>query len=163
MSDTRTRAIEIYQQHIALAATDGRLFRKIVMEQIMSECNVSRPSAATHYNNAKKSNPVEGLGRPTVTKGARKIVVGKGKVQDIIPDEECYTVLELEGEDQSVSRTQSFDLQGDASESFDKKIVAWPRTTWVLVKGLGPNPGETFALDEGEQEVKRYSPVKETA
>lgn len=163
MSDTKTRAAEIYQEHIALATSDPRLFRKTVMDQIMSELGVSLASSATHYNNSKKLNPVEGLGRPTVSKGARKVTVGGkgGKMQDIIPDSECYTILEIK--EDCVGRTQSFDLQGNASEAFDGKVAAWPNSEWVLIRGLGPNAGDTFKLESDEEEVKRYSPVEVTA
>jgi hypothetical protein len=163
MSNTKTRAIEIYQQHIALASTDGRLFRKTVMDQIMAELGVSLASAATSYNNCKKAVPVEGLGRPTVTKGARKVTIGGkgGKTQDIIPDNECFTVIELVAD--CIGRTQAFSTQGDASEAFDSKTKAWPRNTWVLIQGLGPNAGDTYKLESDEKEVKRYSPEVVTA
>ena len=162
MSNTKARALEIYQEHIELAATDGRLFRKTVMEQIMLECGVSVPSAATHYNEAKKALPIDGLGRLTVVKGARKVSAGKNKIPALVPDEECFAVLELVGENQTVGRTQSFILQGDASEEFDSKVQCWPHSTWVMVQGLGPNHGDTFVLEPEEKEIKRYSPEKVT-
>lgn len=159
MSDTKTRAAEIYQQHIGLATTDPRNFRKTVMDQIMSELNVSLASAATHYNNAKKASPVEGLGRATVTKGARKITTSKGKSQEVIPDEECYTVLEIiEGK---VGRTFSYEFQGEASEVFEKKVYGWPNSAWVMIKGLGQNPGDPYYLNADEKEIRFHSPVIE--
>lgn len=154
----KQRAIEIFNQHIELAKAGDRGFRKTVMDQLMSETGCSLASAATHYNNAKKqAAPVEGLGRPAVTKGARLITKGKASVE-IQDDADCYTVLELV--DDNVARSRSHLLQGDASESFDSKIVAWPNTVWVMVQGLGPNPGETFKLAEGEKEIKRFTPEK---
>ncbi len=165
MSDTKTKANEIYQKHIALASTDGRLFRKTVMDEIMAALEVSLASAATYYNNCKKAAPVEGLGRTPTTKGARKVTIGKNKTLDIIPDNECYTVIELidRNSEYIVGRTKAELTQGDASESFDGKIVAWPRSIWVMIKGLGPNAGDPFKLneDEHEKEIKRYVPGKE--
>ena len=52
----KDRAVEIYNHHLALASTDGRGFRKTVMDQLMAETGCSLAAAATHYNNAKNSN-----------------------------------------------------------------------------------------------------------
>lgn len=155
MSSIKDRALEIYNQHLHLAATDGRLFRKTVMDQLMLEFNASLASVATHYNNCKKqAAPVEGLGRAPAPKGLRK-PGGKGKKQeDLQDDNECFTVIEIR--DGSVGRCQSFLLQGDASEKFDQKVEAWPKSTWVLIQGLGPNSGDTYKLETGEREIKRY-------
>jgi hypothetical protein len=160
--NAKTRAIEIYNDHLALASTDGRNFRKTVMEQLIAETGCSLAAAATHYNNAKKAVPVTGLGRATAAKGVRKSS-GKGKDANITPDNECFTVIELVPTETSfsVGRCQSFLQQGDASEKFDEKVDAWPKTSWVMIQGLGPNHGETFKLDAGEKEIKRFSPKKE--
>lgn len=158
---TRNRSQEIYNEHIALASTHGRLFRKTVINQMMDELGVSLASASTHYNNCKKANPVEGLGRATASKGVRK-TSAKGVTEvELQPDSECFTVIELVSVDgnTNVCRSQSHLTQGDASESFDEKIEAWPNSKWVMIKGLGPNPGDTFKLDMDEKEVKRYEPV----
>jgi len=158
--NVKDRALEIYNQHIALAATDGRLFRKTVMDQLQAETGCSLPAAATHYNTSKKSVPVEGLGRALETKSARK-AQNKNKSQvQLQDDNECFTVIELRGG--VVGRCQSFLLQGDASECFDSKIEAWPRSSWVMIKGLGPNSGDTFKLGIGEEEVKRFNLVEAT-
>jgi hypothetical protein len=162
--NAKQRAVEIYGHHIALATTDGRLFRKTVMDQLMSETGCSLAAAATHYNNAKKgAAPIEGLGRAPVPKGMRKMGNAKSKnAEDLIPDEDCFTVIELlqnEG-GETVGRCQSFILQGDASEKFDAKSEFWPNSVWVLIQGLGPNTGDTFKLDAGEKEIKRYAPAK---
>lgn len=160
----KDRAVELYNQYIALATTDGRSFRKTVMDTLMAETGCSLAAAATHYNNAKKGHaPIEGLGRAPVPKGVRKpgiTVKGKGIV--IQDDDECFTVIELlkKGNDYEVGRCQSFLMQGDASEKFDDKIVAWPHTAWVMIQGLGPISGESFHLDQGEKEIKRYEPKK---
>jgi len=161
--NAKERAIEIYKQHIELASTDGRLFRKTVMDQLMAETGCSLAAAATHYNNAKKQTPVEGLGRAPVAKGVRKMGGAKAKKdEDLVPDDECFSVLELvrAGSDMVVGRCQSFILQGDASEKFDDKVEAWPNSSWVMIQGLGPNSGDTFKLDAGEKEIKRYEPAK---
>ena len=155
--NAKTRAIEIYNDHLALASTDGRGFRKTVMDQLMAETGCSLAAAATHYNNAKKqAAPVEGLGRAPAPKGLRK-PGGKGKKQeDLQDDNECFTVIEIR--DGSVGRCQSFLMQGDASEKFDQKSEAWPQSTWVMIQGLGPNSGDTYKLDASEKEIKRYEP-----
>lgn len=156
--NAKERALEIYNHHLALASTDGRSFRKTVMDQLMAETGCSLAAAATHYNTAKHAVPVEGLGRSPTPKGVRKASGGKGKDKNIIPDNECFTVLEIVGG--SIGRCQSFLLQGDASEKFDEKIEAWPKSSWVMVQGLGPNSGETYRLDVSEKEIKRYDPEK---
>lgn len=158
--NAKQRALEIYNQHIALAATDGRLFRKTVMDQLMAETGCSLAAAATHYNNAKKTAPVEGLGRAPVTKGARKISVGKGKTAELVPDNECFAVIELvtNNDETVVGRTQSFIYQGEAGEVFEDKVEAWPKSTWVMIQGLGPNSGEVYKLEPGEKEIRSYHP-----
>jgi len=163
--NAKDRALEIYNHHLALASADGRGFRKTVMDQLMAETGCTLAAAATHYNNAKKAVPVEGLGRAPVAKGVRK-PTSKGKDKAVIPDNECFSVLELvagDGANFHVGRCQSFVLQGDASEKFDEKVVAWPNASWVMIQGLGPNSGESFKLDAGEKEVKRYHPTKVAA
>jgi hypothetical protein len=157
--NTKVRATEIYKEHIALATTDGALFRKTVMMQMVSEFGCSIASAATHYNNCKKAAPVEGLGRQALNKNVRRMGTGKSTVilQD---DNECFTVLELMPKEGTpvIGRCQSFLLQGDASEAFDLKQETWPRSTWVMIQGLGPVHGDMYRLEEGEVEIKRYSP-----
>lgn len=161
----KDRAIEIYKQHIALATTDGRLFRRTVVFQLMEELGCSISTAAAHYNTAKKLNPVPGLGRDPVSKGVRKMGGAKAKKgEDLVPDNECFSVLEIinTGTNTVVGRCQSFILQGDASEKFDDKVKAWPTSTWVLIQGLGPNSGETYRLEPDEKEIKRYEPEMAT-
>lgn len=164
--NAKQRAVEIYGQHIEIAKTDGRLFRKTVMDQLMAETNCSLAAAATHYNNAKKgATPIEGLGRAPLPPGMRKMGNAKTKTgEELIPDEECFTVIELlqESGSEVVGRCQSFILQGDASEKFDQKSEFWPNGVWVMIKGLGPNTGDTYKLDAGEKEIKRYAPIKES-
>lgn len=163
--DIKSRAIKIYNSHIELATSNGRLFRKTVMQQLMAETGCSEPAAATHYNTAKKSSPVEGLGRAAVAKGVRKITMGKGKPTVVIPDAECYSVLELVPHNEGfvVGRCRSFDLQGDASESFDERCEGWSDARWVMIQGLGPNSGDTFRLEPEEKVIKRYDSVDTVA
>ena len=152
----KQRAIEIYAQHIAMASTDGRLFRKTVREQMMAETGCSSSAASTHYNNSKKSSAhIEGLGRAPVPKGVRK-PGSKGKTTEPLqPDDECFSVIEIV--DGNVARCQTFLMQGDASEAFDSRTEYSPRTDWVMIQGFGPNSGDTFKLEAGEKEIKRYS------
>ena len=160
--NVKQRAAEIYQEHIALASTDGRLFRKTVLSQLMAETGCSIAAAATHYNFAKKASPVEGLGRVPTPAGVRKVSGGRARRQpELTPDDQCFAVMELVGESGSeeVGRYQSFLLQGDASEKFDEKVAAWPGATWVMIQGLGPNNGESFRLGGQERVIKRYDPV----
>lgn len=158
--NAKARAIEIYQQHIALATTDGRLFRKNVMDQLMAETGCSLAAAATHYNNAKKMAPVEGLGRATPPAGLRKPGASKDKDDSDAADELCYTVIELLPTNSYTvtGRMQSFALQGDASEFFDIKAAWKPKREWVMIEGIGPNPGDSYRLASGEKEIKRYTP-----
>ena len=161
--NAKDRALEIYNQHLALASTNGRLFRKTVMEQLQTETGCTQAAAATHYNHAKKGSPVNGLGRSPIPKGARR-ASNKSKDKGVVADNECFTVIELlptEKGTPHVGRCQSFLMQGDASEKFDEKIEAWPTKSWVLIQGLGPNSGETFRLEAGEKEIKRFAPKKE--
>lgn len=156
--NAKQRAVELFNQHIELARTDGRAFRKTVMDQLMAETGCSLAAAATHYNTAKKANPIDGLGRAPAPAGLRKPSANKGTNIDTIPDNDCFTVMELIGDNGDiVGRSQSFIIQGDASETFDSKKEAWPNTNWVMIRGLGPNPGETFQLADGEVEIKRYN------
>lgn len=161
--NAKERAIEIFNQHIALASTDPRLFRKTVREQLMKETGCSEAAASTHYNNCKKTHaPIEGLGRAPVGPGVRKMGGKVAKVKEVVPDDECFSVIELvPGETGiTVGRCQSFLLQGDASEKFDEKVAAWPTREWVMIQGLGPNHGDNFKLASGEKEIKRFAPAK---
>ncbi len=161
---TKDTAKAIYDQHILLATTDGRLFRKTVMDQMMSEMGITLASAATHYNFCKKqSAPIDGLGRAPVSKHVRRPGSGKAKPDELQDDSECYTVLELlKHEDgYTVGRCRSHLMQGDASEDFDDRIKYRPTFVWLMIKGLGPLHGEKFKLNAGEAEIKRYTPEVE--
>lgn len=163
--NAKQRAVELYNEHIALASTDGRLFRKTVMDTLMAETGCSLAAAATHYNNAKKgSAPIEGLGRAPAPAGLKKpgAMPNKPKEGEVCDDNDCFTVIELlpAGPDNySVGRCQSFLMQGDASEKFDEKIGFWPKCHWVMIQGIGPNHGDTFKLDTGEKEIKIFHPA----
>ena len=165
MSNNKVRANEIYEQHIHLAPTDGRLFRKTVMDQMMAELGISLASAATLYNNAKKEHaPIEGLGRAPAPAGLKKpgATPSKHKEGELQDDNDCFTVIELVPagpNSYTVGRCQSFLLQGDASEKFDDKVTAWPKCHWIMIKGIGPIHGDTFKLEAGEKEIKVYHPA----
>lgn len=155
--NAKERAQEIYNQHIALASTDGRLFRKTVMDQLQAELGITLASSATFYNNAKKANPIAGLGRPEAPKGLR--TPGKGKkVEELQDDNDCFAVIEILP-DNTVGRCQTFLLQGGASEVYDEKVMYASDKTWVMIQGLGPLHGEAYKLAAGEKELKRW-PVK---
>jgi hypothetical protein len=164
MATNKDTAHLIYAKHIDLAATDGRLFRKTVMDEIMATCNCTLAASATFYNNSKKvATPVEGLGRPAVAKGVRRPGANKGKADELQDDDECYTVLELlkHKDGMTVGRCRSHLLQGDASEDFDSHVQYKPSAVWILIKGLGPNHGDPFKLSANEEEIKRYTPANE--
>lgn len=157
----KARATEIYMEHIALASTNGRLFRKTVREQIIAEFGCSDASASTYYNNCKVAGPqIEGLGRETNPNMIRQVGKPQPKLQD---DNDCYTTMELikHTDCETVGRTCSHLLQGDASEQFDDITIYSPLHTWVMIKGLGPLSGATYKLGDGEVEIKRYTPASE--
>lgn len=164
--NAKERAFEIYNQHIVMAGTDGRLFRRTVMDQLKKDTGCSQAAAATHYNNAKKAGPtIAGLGRLPTAKGVRKMGGKKDLgTSTVVEDDECFTVIELVKNENSftVGRCQAFIMQGDASEKFDSKIEIWPNSSWVMIQGLGPNHGDAYRLASGEKEIKRFTP-KETA
>ena len=54
--NAKERAVEIYRQHLHLASTDGRQFRKTVMDQLIAETGCSLAAAATFYNIVKGSH-----------------------------------------------------------------------------------------------------------
>lgn len=154
-------AAEIYTAHLAMASQDGRGFRKKVMTEIQQRTGCSVAASATYYNNCKKAQPVEGLGRAAPAAGVRRMAGRTGPAVDVVPDEQCFSVIELLDQQgvATVGRCQSFLMQGDASEKFDDKVLAWPNSSWVLIQGLGPNHGDNFKLSQGEKEIRRYQPV----
>ena len=157
MSDIKDRAMAIYKEHIALASTDGKLFRKTVREQLIDEFKISHASASTYYNVCKKEHPpIEGLGRAPAPAGLR--TPGKNISQEVEQDDDdCFTVIEIvEG---NVSRCYPYAMQGDASESFDSKIITWSKSEWVMIQGLGPNCGEHYSLSRNEKEIKHHTPA----
>ena len=160
----QTRAMEIFNQHLAMASVDGRTFRRTVREQIMAELGSSGSAASTYYNNCKKEHEekvgeIPGLGRGHVAPGNRKVEPAhspKPMIDEEVPEELCFTVLEVDNLGE-VGRTQSFIFQEDAGECLKSRRVSWPKSTWVLVQGLGPNPGEIYKRINGT-ELGRYSP-----
>lgn len=158
--NARNIAIGLFNQHLALAATDGTLFRRTVMDALKATTGCSQAAAATHYNTAKKlAAPINGLGRVPVAKGVRKISnITTKVVEPDVPDNECFTVIELL-DNGTVGRCYPYILQGDASECFDIKFETWKQSTWIMIQGLGPNHGEVFKLAEDELEIKRHVSV----
>lgn len=163
MATNKDTAQIIYAKHIELATTDGRLFRKTVMDEIMATCGCTLAASATFYNHCKKASaPIEGLGRVVVSKNVRK--PGNKNKGEVLQDEnDCYTVLELlkHKDDVTVGRCCTHLLQGDASEDFDERIQYKPSKVWIMIKGFGPNHGDSFKLSDGEIEIKRYTPAVE--
>ena len=164
---TKEIATNIFMQHIALATTDGRRFRSMVLDQMMKDMNCSISSAATRYNNVFKSirisspHLVEGLGRNSRPQGA----VVHGQMCIVDPEEQdlnrVFSVIEIvdTGHRRTVGRTQCFIMQGDASELFDSRALNWPTSEWVLIAGMGPMHGESFKLRSYETEIRRSVPV----
>lgn len=162
----------IFRQHLHMAATDGRVFRRTVMDQIMAESGCTDSSAATQYNNVKKRlvNEIPAtLGRQTrpatVTPPLEPEI--SGVIRHVNPREsedagfgqDCWSVVELVGSPASptVGRTRSYQTQGDASEDFDSSRNRWASSTWVLIQGLGPLSGTPYRLEEGEREINRWN------
>lgn len=158
---TKETTIDIWNKHLTMATTDGHSFRRTVIDEIMSTLGCTRAAASTLYNNCKKTSPsVEGLGRTVKTSTMTK--TNKDKEQ-LLDDNECYTVIELlrHKDDMSVGRCRSYLFQGEASEDFDMRVNYRPTKTWVMIKGLGPISGDTYKLQTGEVEIKRYEPINE--
>lgn len=165
--------MEIFMQHIALAKTNGQVFRKTVMTQIMSDIGCSNASAATRYNDVLKlmrvNEPdlVEGLGRQPrsgVHQTSDQPRATRARATDPDDDDEdceaVFTVLEVitRGGREWVGRTQCFIMQGDASECFDSRVSGWPGSGWVLISGMGPMHGEPFRLRYTDRLIKRHAP-----
>jgi hypothetical protein len=148
MTTIKEYTLTIYKQYIDLAKTDGRLFRKTVIDEIVNKTGCSLATASTNYNIIKKVNPVIGLGRD---------LSEKSKINLDISENDCYTVIELipSNEAQYVGRCYSFMMQGDASECFDMKTYN-SKSSWTLIKGLGPNSTEIYRLESDEEEIKKY-------
>jgi len=148
--DAKTRVVELFHENLHMAATNQTAFRKKVMNTLIRECStddkpMTTAAAATHYNNAKKAAEraglVSGLGRsnPPETKAID---------QDEIPDDDCYTVAETVNE--VVTRTCSFLNEDLARKKYKERLSAKIPSNWHLIKGLGPNVGDTFRLAESE-------------
>lgn len=167
--DIKKLSSELFAANLELAKTDGKAFRALIIKSLMasSECSVS--TAATAYNNAKiahegQHGTIPGLGRPKPAAGVvRPGAVKTRKKPEMVADNDCFTVIELISADgqETVGRCQSFIYQGEAGETFDSKVEAWPNSTWVVISGLGPNHGEKYKLESGEKEVRRYDPPVE--
>lgn len=150
-TNTKERALEIFKEHLHLIPTEGQtVFRKTVMTQIMAEFLTNLSSAATHYNNAKKTaenqNLITGVGRNNASK----------KNTDS-SSENCYTVCEVIVNEatntQVVNRTRSYFTEEEARAVRKQRMSRPSESVWKLIKGLGPNVGDTYKLDETEIEL----------
>lgn len=160
MSTNKEIAHTIYHKHIDLASTDGRSFRKTVLEEMVAVMGCSWAAACTHYNNCKKAGPkIEGLGRPEVSDAVRKIPKGTASQQEV-SEEECYTVMEVleNGTSATVGRTHSFEGLGLARIKLKEMIARAPARKWQLILGLGPLAGETYKLAEDEKILVEHIP-----
>lgn len=154
----KTRARELWKEHQGIASSNPRLFRKTIMDTLIQEFGCSVASAATQYNNVKnESAPVDGLGRASTARTVRRAAPGR-TAEPEVDDDDCFSLVELIKKDSglSVGRTRTFILQGDASESFDSAVTAYPNSSWVMLQGLGPMHGETYRLRGKEKEIRRY-------
>lgn len=161
MSSIRERALALFREHQHMMDTNYTEFRRTVMRAIGEEFSVSVASQATHFNTARLT--VAGLLNPdTATpKGVRVVRQARGQRADksIADDLSCFAVLELVGEGGSepvVGRYRSFLSQAEAEQHYQQRFTAWPGSIWVLVRGLGPNSGDPYRLEPGEQELQRY-------
>ena len=159
--NAKTRATELFMENLELSKTDQTAFRRKVMHTLIAEFSVdgrvmSIASAATLYNNAKKAAEqaglVQGLGR---TKPKTACSTGSNKPckrdkQDLVPDDQCYTVLELV--DGNVGRCRSFLSEEDAREHLRMRRST-TATEWKLIQGLGPNSGDVYRLGIEEKEL----------
>ena len=164
MATNKDTAQIIYTKHIGLASTDGRNFRKTVMDEIMATCGCTLAASATFYNNCKKAGaPIEGLGRAPVAPGTRKPNATKSTNDELQADNDCFTVVEMlkHNDGYTAGRCRSYLMQGDASEAFDDRIKYKPPTIWVMISGLGPNHGDAFKLWGAEKVIKQYIPEVE--
>ena len=164
--NAKTRAVELFNEHIALSTTDQTAFRRLVMNTLIAEFSLpdkpmSIAAAATHYNNAKKgaeaAGTVSGLGR-TVTKviDPDAVVATVGKIKKagkaIVDDSACFTVIEVI--DGIVCRCRSYLDIGEARDDVYDRREFSSFERWKLIQGLGPNSGETYRLRDDEKEIE---------
>lgn len=151
--DAKSRANELFQEHKHMIGVNQTEFRRTVMQTLMAEFGISLASSATHYNNAKKAAQSTGdaevanLGRLATSSASKQVD------EDGVPfnDEDCITVCEVVGE--IAGRSQSFLNEEAAREKYQERLKSRIPSTWKLIKGLGPNPGEAYKLREGEIEL----------
>lgn len=148
----KLRAITLFNENMYMINESQTQFRKKVMQTLMAEFNISQAASATHYNNAKKlaekDGIIVGLGRGSDAVGDRR----RSNPNDrLIHDDDCFTVLEVI--DDAVTRTQSFIDEELARTKLKERLSAKIPTTWKLIRGLGPNVGDTYKLSESEKEL----------
>lgn len=154
--DAKTRAVELFNEHLHLVQTNQKLFRKTILDTIIAEFTTpektfSVASAATHYNNAKKAAEaaglVAGLGRVSIP--GEKVPNADGTMP--FDDCDCITVCEVC--ENVVRRTQSFINEELARKTYQERLKSRFQGTWKLIKGLGPNVGDTYKLADTELEL----------
>jgi hypothetical protein len=150
-SNVSKRAIELFNNNIPMIADNPTTFRRKVMQTLVAEYSISVAAAATYYNNAKKLAVNSGL----VTEFGRVQAAAARDVDkfgnSILSESECYTVLELTND--IVTRTKSYLYEDDATTAYNKKLNSRFSGTWKLIKGMGPNVGDTYRLQDGEVEL----------
>jgi hypothetical protein len=147
MQSVKERAIEVFNENLDMIPVDQTQFRRKVMQTLVIEFSITNATAATHYNNAKKlaekNGTVFGLGRQSVQSNTNN--------NALVSDSELYTIVEvINGE---VARTQSFLNEKDARAKLAIRKMARIPTEWKLIKGIGPNVGDTYKLTDYEAEL----------
>ena len=166
--DIKDRAKEIFYQHIHLYGIDGKAgvgFRQTVVKQIEAEFGVDASQSASRYNTIlkeyKKANGLDKAPAPgtTVVAGLAGVETDK-KSSKKDEDPDCWSIIELVDRGTgrlTVGRFRSELKLVDAEDVFEAKVKTFPDTNWVLIKGIGPLHGAVYELDDGEEELKRYS------
>lgn len=156
-TDAKTRVLELFYENIGMVNTNQTEFRRKVMQSLIVDCStlekrMTEAAAATHYNNAKKiaekAGAVEGLGRCINASAGPDRKNNKDMPFD---DSDCITVLEVI--DNTVIRTESFINEELARTKLKQRLSAKFPTMWKLIKGLGPNVGDTYKLSDDEYEM----------
>lgn len=155
-TDAKTRVLELFYENLDMVKTNQTEFRRKVMQSLIADCSttdkrMTEAAAATHYNNAKKiaekAGAVEGLGRTNTVSTTER----KNNKDMPFDDSDCITILEIINN--NVTRTQSFLDEELARNKLKERLSAKIPTTWKIIKGLGPNVGDTYKLTEEEYEL----------
>lgn len=158
-TDAKTRVLELFYENLDMVKSNQTEFRRKVMQSLIQDCSsidkrMTEAAAATHYNNAKKiaekAGAVEGLGRAV----NNVVFLGERKNNKDMPfdDKDCITLLEVVNN--VVTRTRSFLDEELARSKLKERLSAKIPSTWKLIKGLGPNVGDTYKLTDEESELE---------